>query len=186
MENRGAGLHRFRSGEHAGQRFVFHLNHTRRFFRNMRAHGGHGRDGVALVEHFFSGQDVSTNIAERRGAFPQVNNAVAGAGQVRRRHRGFHSRQRGCFGRVNTADAGVSVGAANDAAMQQPRQAKVGAILRAAGNFIGAVVTNGTRADDRILPAADPSFRRSLGLCFHAFTFCSCAAACSTARTILS
>ena len=52
---------------------------------------------------------------------------------------------------VNGLDAGVSMGAAEDAAVQQAGQVQIGAVLRATGNLVQAVGTHGPLADDGVL-----------------------------------
>ena len=101
---------------------------------------------------------------------------IAGVRQIGGGDDGLDAGQRRGLAGVDAHDAGVGVRAAQDAAVQQAGRGEVGAVERAAGDLVRAVVA------DRRVPIT--SFVFLVSSCFHLLHFAPPPAA--TARTILS
>ena len=172
MEDRRALPHGVGSGHDARQDFIVHFNQAGGIFGVMRAHRRYGGDGVALVESPAGGQNIVAEVPERGRAFTEIDDAIRAFGQVGGGDHRSHARKRGGLAGVDAQDPRVRMGTAQDKAVQQSGGCVIGAILSAARHLVGAIVTNRPRAYHCVR--------------FHAFTSCISAAACLTARKILS
>ncbi len=108
----------------------------------------HRRNRVALVKRLFRSQAV---IAQEFGVdhrpLAQIDHPAARLRKVCGSNHSHYSRH--CLGprSVDALDPGVSVRAPQYFGVQQARQPKIGAILRAARNLVGSVVSYRPAAD---------------------------------------
>src|SRR5690606_4679034 len=134
--------------EHRREDLVFDADLCERFFGHVAVDCGDGGDRVALIERLVGREDVVAQFLQVDGAFAQLLDLVGRAGQVLRRNDSEDARVPLRFARVDRKDAGVRVRAAEDARMDKPRQADVGAVLRLAGDLLHAVGADWAGADD--------------------------------------
>ncbi len=151
--------------------------------RSAGRRGSYCGHRVAVVEHLVPGHDVLGQIGHVAAAFARRSRRGRASGKsapVRRRHthRAWLS-----AADVDALDAGVGMGAAQDLAVDHPGQVEVSAVLRAAGDLVDPV-----RSDGRV-PMTLKSTASATGCrlsCSRLLSCASSAAASCTARTILS
>ena len=137
------------------QRLVDDVNQGQRLFGDMRAGGGDGGDGVALVEDLAPRQHVVGRRLAERGL---ARNGVWRADVVRGGD-GPDVRVSLRPAGVDAHDARVGVGAAEHLAVEHAGDADIGSVERLAGHLVYAVVADRPRADHPVLPG----FLLSLG-----------------------
>jgi hypothetical protein len=176
VQQRRVVAHRLVHVDDMGQHLVIHFDQAERLAGDGVGGGGDGGDRMAVVQHLVARQQV---LGEVLG----VDRRFARLGDAGRRQRHtvtddhrLDARQRPRLVGVDRADARVGVRAAQHAAPQHPRQREVCAVIGAAGHLVGAVVADGPGTDDL----------QVLWFVGHACCPFMAAAACWTARTILS
>ena len=150
VQHGGIGLHGFQHVGHGVQNLVLDLDEIESLLGDVGAGGGYGGDGVTLVQRLVGGQTV---VAEELGVDHGCLGLVADAPPGLRQVGGGHDTANPLHGRglagVDGLDAGVGMGAAqHPGAMEQSRQADVGAIAGAPGDLFGAVLPDGPSAHD--------------------------------------
>ena len=145
VEQRRVGLHRLGSSKHRLQYFVFHLDQLAGFFRNV--------DRMTAIECLGPGQSVVPEMLQIDGPFAQFGDLVFRIGQIITGRHGMHARQRQCGRKVDRLDVGMGVRAAEHHPVQHAGQTNVSAVLRAAGDFIDAIMANGASSNDVVFLA---------------------------------
>ena len=147
----GVVAHGFEDVLHRGEHFVVNVDEGEGQLGLVGTVSSDGGDGVPLIEGFFGGQAVvAEELGVDHGAFAQVNDPAGRLGEIGGGYHGVDAGHGLGLAGVDALDAGVSVGAAEDLGVEHPRQADVGAILGAASNLVGAVVADGTAADNTV------------------------------------
>ena len=109
---------------------------------------------MALVEHFFAGQDIAADVAEVDGrAGSQYDRRVLPEGQIGGCHHGANVRKSLGLAGIDGQDLGVRVRASQDVALQHAAELDIGPILRFPCYLIVAVMANRSLSDDVVLSA---------------------------------
>src|SRR5262249_15429323 len=129
------------------QSFIVDSDQLQRLFRNVRADGGDGGDGLALVMHLAARQAVAAQVLEVDGALAQLGNAVAGVHEIGAGDDGFHPGHRQRRAGVDALDDAVRNVTGENAPVQQAGQLDVGPVDGPASYLVDAVVANRAGAD---------------------------------------
>ena len=161
VEQRGVSFQSLAPVQGHRQDFVVHLNQGQGFLSDMGIGGGDGGDGVAAIEGFAVGQDVfGDDAGVLLGVFVVDGRAFLDDGKVGGRGHGHYAGQGFGPGGVDAADAGVSVGAAEDFAVEHSGQVQVGAETGGPGYFVKTVVAGGTGADHAVFAGGGSGHQR--------------------------
>ena len=148
VDGGGAGLHGVVGVENGGENFVVHLDERQRLLGHVGVDGGHGGDGVALVQRLAPGQHVHAQEAQvLDGALGEVGETPGSFRPVGGGHDCADAGIRLGLAGVDGLDDGVGVRAAQNLAVEQTGQALVGAVPRPSGDFFRAVGANWPFAD---------------------------------------
>ena len=120
-------------------------------FGDVRARGGNGGDGVALVQGLVVGEHVVAEVAEVCRALSERDDLVGHFRQVRAGDDGEHAVHGLGLTRVYRQDSCVGVGTANELCVEKVVRVEVRAVLGASGHLVGPVVTDGPRSDDLVV-----------------------------------
>ena len=146
-----AGGHGGRGGQRRRQNFVVNVNQRQRFLGQVGRIGGDGGDGVAAVEGLFPRHHIAAvKAVVDGGAFLLVFDFGGHGGEIGAGDHGVDARPGQSAAGVNAPDAGVGVGAAQDFAVQHPRQMDVGGVTGAAHHLVRAVVAHRAGADHAV------------------------------------
>ena len=135
VQLRGVGLHGAAEGSHGRQHLILDLDEVQRCLGNQRVGGSHGGHLFAHVVHKTFGQ---------QGLFLREQHV----GRVHVGHDGLHPGQGPRLRDVDTDDACPRVGAAQDPAMEHPRQDDVVGKDRPARHLLEAVKPRLAAADN--------------------------------------
>ena len=151
VEQGRIGLEGVVEGEDRGKNFVVHLDQAHGLFRDVRVGRRHRRQSVAFVQYLVVGHHVLRHQADVALGLRQVHDLVFNNGKVLGGSNSKHPRQGLGFAGINGPDAGMSMGAAQDLAVQHPRQLSIRTVLRRAGHLLQTVVADGPGANYLVL-----------------------------------
>ena len=101
VEQRSVGFHGVDRGQHNRERLVVDLDQLKRLFGDVRAGGGHGGDGMALVEHLVAGEQILAPHAVIALRLAEVDGVALEDREIAADDDRFHARQRFGFGGVD-------------------------------------------------------------------------------------
>ena len=105
----------------------------------MPAGSGHRCDRVTAIERLLGREDVVAHLHDIDGTFAQFFHLVFGGREILVGEYSEHAGMRFGGTRVDRDDSCVGVRAAQDASVDHPREADVGAVLRLASDLLHAV-----------------------------------------------
>ena len=144
-------LHGFLGVHHRSKDLEVYLNQLEGLFRHMGIGGGHGGDGVALVEGFAVGQDVvAEKLVVDHRALGKLRGPAGGLFDVGGSYHGPHTGEGFSLAGINGPDDGMGVGTTQNLAVEHPGQVNVRAVVGLAGNLVGAVGPHRPGADDLV------------------------------------
>ena len=117
--------------------FVLHLNQVQCLFRNQRRCSGHGGHGITHIPDFMLAQYMAI-----------LNVAGARFRCICASDNGLNTRQRLCFGGINTFDVPMSDGTAQHSAVEHSVRLDVRGINRLTSYFFICVLADDVLADD--------------------------------------
>ena len=161
------------NAEHRLEHLVVDTHQLRGGARRRQRGGRHCCHSMAVIERLGARQQVVGHVLQVHRAFAHPELDVDER-DVLSGDDGLDAWHRQGSRRIDAPDASVCVRAAHDDAVEHARQREVGAIIRAAGHLVDAVMPDRPGADGRE------------NLLAHARVLLMFAAASSTARTILS
>src|SRR5919108_3433046 len=117
----------------------------------MRTGRRHRSYGMPFIQHLVLGETIVAHKPRvDHRPFTEVSHLARGLGQLCCGHDGLDARKCHSAADVDALDVSVGVRAAQDLAVQEPREPHVSTILRPAGDLVRAVRADGPRANDGV------------------------------------
>ena len=117
MHFRRAGLHGCHRVKHGGQHLVLDLDQLQRLLQDLGRLGGDDGDAVADMAHLVVQADL---VVGRRVGIALPARGIDHARHIHVGEHGMHAGQGACLGGIDTLDAGVGMGAGEQAAVKHP------------------------------------------------------------------
>ena len=149
VQYRRALCHRIIGGQSGRQHLIVHINQLRRFLCQMLARSRDRGDRMSHVQRLLARHDIAAEeaVVDRRALF-LIDELGGRIRKVGSRDDRMHSRHRQRPARIDSANAGMGVRAANDLRVQQTGHRRIRGVARASGDLVHPVVTHGPRTHD--------------------------------------